>query len=61
MPCANMYPSGAKVLDYHRRLSGKNGDACADSLMNGHWEALFRKVDELLHATHDPHNYRMLI
>ena len=29
--------------------------------MNGHWEALFGKVEELLHATDDPHNYRMLI
>jgi len=42
-------------------LREKNGDTCADSLMNGHWEALFGKVEELLHATHDPHNYCMLI
>ena len=30
--------------------------------MNGHWEELIRKVEELLHATHDPdNNYHMLI
>ena len=42
-------------------LAWENGEACGDTLMNGHWEALFGKVEELLHATHDPHNYRMLI
>ena len=29
--------------------------------MNGHWEELFRKVEELLHATDHPDNYRMHI
>jgi len=29
--------------------------------MNGHWEELFGKVEELLHATDHPDNYRMLI
>ena len=29
--------------------------------MNGHWEELFGKVEELLHATDDPDNYHMLI
>ena len=29
--------------------------------MNGHWEELFRKVEELLHATDHPDDYRMLI
>ena len=42
-------------------LSTKNGKACVDSLMNGHWEELFGKVEELLHATDHPDNYRMLI
>ena len=39
----------------------KNVEACVDSLMNGHWEELFRKGEELLHATDHPHNYRMHI
>jgi len=42
-------------------LSTKNGKACGDSLMNGHWEELFGKVEELLHATDDPDNCRMHI
>jgi len=42
-------------------LREKNGKACGDSLMNGHWEEFFGKVEELLHATDHPHNYRMLI
>ena len=29
--------------------------------MNGHWEELFGKVEELLHATDHPDDYRMLI
>ena len=33
---------------------------CGDSLMNGHWEEFFGKVEEL-HVTDHPHNYRMLI
>jgi len=32
-----------------------------DTLMNGHWEELFGKGEELLHATHDPDNYCMHI
>ena len=46
---------------YARVLDWKNGETCADTLMNGHWEELFVKVEELLHATDDPENYRMLI
>ena len=42
-------------------LSKKNVEACGDTLMNGHWEELFGKVEELLHATDHPDNYRMLI
>ena len=43
-------------------LVWKNGDACVDSLMNGHWEELIGKVEELLHATdHPDNNYCMLI
>ena len=42
-------------------LRRENGQVCADSLMNGHWEELIGKVEELLHATDHPHNYRMLI
>ena len=41
-------------------LRSKNLVMCADSLMNGHWEEFFGKVEEL-HATDHPHNYRMLI
>ena len=33
----------------------------ADTLMNGHWEELIGKVEELLHATHNPDNYHMHI
>jgi len=39
----------------------KNREACGDTLMNGHWEELFGKVEELLHATHDPDNYHVHI
>jgi len=39
----------------------KNTGTCVDSLMNGHWEELFGKGEELLDATDDPDNYRMLI
>ena len=47
---------------YVFRGEQKNGEACADILMNGHWEELFGKVEELFDATHDPdNNYRMLI
>jgi len=46
---------GGGVLDW------KNGEACGDTLMNGHWEELFGKVEELLHATDHPHNYPMHI
>jgi len=36
--------------------------ACGDTLMNGHWEELFGKVEELLHGTDDPdNNYHMHI
>ena len=42
-------------------LREKNGETCADTLTNGHWEELFGKVEELLHATDHPKNYRMHI
>jgi len=42
-------------------LERENGDACADTLMNGHWEELIGKVEELLHATDDPDYYCMHI
>ena len=42
-------------------LHMENGDACANTLMNGHWEELFGKVEELLHATDDPDNYHVHI
>jgi len=38
-------------------LVWKNRDACADTLMNGHWKELIGKVEELLHATDNPENY----
>jgi len=49
------------MYDIRGILERKNGEACADSLMNGHWEELIRKVEELFDATDDPDNYRMLI
>jgi len=42
-------------------LSTKNEKACAKTLMNGHWEELFGKLEELLHATDDPDNYHVWI
>ena len=36
-------------------------ETCGGILMNGHWEEFFGKVEELLHATDDPDNYRMHI
>ena len=42
-------------------LYGKNGEVCGDTLMNGHWEELIGKGEELLDATDDPDNYRMHI
>ena len=47
--------AGGHILDWG------NMSTCVDSLMNGHWEELFGKVEELLHATDDPDNYCMLI
>ena len=42
-------------------LDWMNGEACGDSLMNGHWEELFGKVEKLLHATDNPDNCHMHI
>ena len=43
-------------------LRRKNLMTCGNTLMNGHWEGLVGKVEELLHATdHPDNNYRMLI
>ena len=44
-----------------RGVYNLHADTCADTLMNGHWEELIGKVEELLHATDDTDNYRMLI
>jgi len=50
------------ICDIGSVLERKNGKACVDTLMNGHWEELFGKVEELLDATdHSDNNYRMLI
>ena len=50
------------VYDIGGVLDRKNGEACGDTLMNGHWEEFFGKVEELLHATdHPDDNYRMHI
>jgi len=38
-----------------------HADTCANTLMNGHWEELIGKVEELLHATDDPDNYHVHI
>ena len=42
-------------------LGRKNRETCVDTLMNGHWEELIGKVEELIYATDDPDNYHMLI
>ena len=42
-------------------LGWKNKETCVDTLMNGHWEELIGKVEELLHATDNPDNYCMHI
>ena len=43
-------------------LVWENVEACVDTLINGHWEELFGKGEELLDATdHPDNNYRMLI
>ena len=42
-------------------LYEKNTGTCRDTPMNGYWEELIGKVEELLHATDDPDNYRMVI
>ena len=42
-------------------LDWKNIEVYQDSLMNGHWEVLFKKVEELLHARDDPDNCCMHI
>jgi len=44
-----------------RVLCRKNLEACGEILMNGHWEELFNKMEELLHTTDDPDNYCMHI
>ena len=45
--------AGGHILDWG------NMDACVDSLMNGHWEELHGKVEELFNATDDPDNYHV--
>ena len=43
-------------------LYEKNTGICRDILMNGYWEELIGKVEELLHATdHPDNNYPMYI
>ena len=51
----------ARERDMYGGIERESGDACAGTLMNGHWEELFGKVEELLHATDHPENYRMHI
>ena len=38
-----------------------NMEVYIDSLMNRHWEELFRKVEDLFDATHNPDNFHMHI
>ena len=52
----HMYIFGSEDL-----LHMENEEAHEDTLMNGHWEELFGKVEELLHATDDPDYYCMYI
>ena len=42
-------------------LYEKNTGTCRDIPMNGYWEELIGKLEELLHATDHPHNYHMHI
>ena len=42
-------------------LVWENTGTCRNTLMNGHWEELIGKVEEFLHATDNPDNYRMRI
>ena len=51
------------IYDFNGRfnLYKKNIGTCRDTLMNGHWEELIGKVEELLHATDDPDNYHVYI
>ena len=43
-------------------LYEKNTGTCRDTLINGHWEELIGKVEELPHSTdHPDNNYHMLI
>jgi len=46
-----------RELDMYVFLVWENVEACVDILMNGHWEELIGKGEELLHATDDPDNY----
>jgi len=52
----HMYIFGSEDL-----LHMENEEAHGDTLMNGHWEELFGKVEKLLHATDDPDYYCMYI
>jgi len=52
---------GMYVFRGRNDLDWKNGETCADTLMNGHWEELFGKVEKLLDATDDPDNYHVHI
>lgn len=40
-----------------QKFFAQNLEACADTLMNDHWEELFRKLEELFDTTEDPDNY----
>jgi len=51
----------ARERGMYNNIGGFLAETCGDSLMNGHWEEFFGKVEELLHATDHPHNYRMVI
>ena len=57
--------SHMKVYICERHVEGNHEKItwwiATNTLMNGHWEELIGKVEELLHATDDPDNYRMHI
>ena len=60
-PPGNLRRVAGHIMRERGMYIGLHVDTCANTLMNGYWEELIGKVEELLHATDDPDNYRMVI